>query len=200
MGSLLYLASLSPRRHELLLQIGVHHEVIGVDIDESAQPGEEPAEYVLRLAITKAEKGRESILVDRPPLPVLGADTAVVADGEILGKPVDREDAKNMMFRLSGRTHRVLTGLALASDSTIFRMSESLVTFRELDEEDVERYWRSGEPADKAGGYGIQGVGAVFIRHLEGSYSGVVGLPLFETAQLLREAGIRLPLVSTFQD
>ena len=196
MGPLLYLASLSPRRHELLLQIGVHHEVISVDVDESARPGEEPAEYVLRLAIAKAEKGRESILNDRSPLPVLGADTAVVVDGEILGKPSHREDAREMMHRLSNRTHRVLTGLALATDRVISRMSESLVTFRKLEEGDIERYWRSGEPSDKAGGYGIQGLGAIFVERLEGSYSGVVGLPLYETAELLREAGIRLPLSS----
>ena len=193
MHPLLYLASLSPRRHELLLQIGVHHEVIGVDVDEAFRHGETPSQYVLRLAREKAERGRRSDAVVRDPLPVIGADTAVVVDGKVLGKPSDREEFGEMMSRLSGRTHRVLTGVALSSSGTSTRLSESLVTFRKLDDEDVLRYWLTGEPADKAGGYGIQGVGAVFVERLEGSYSGVVGLPLFETAELLREAGMTIP-------
>lgn len=193
MHPLLYLASLSPRRHELLLQIGVHHTVIGVEVDETRRRGEMPSDYVLRLAREKAEKGRASDAVVGDPLPVVGADTAVVVDGDILGKPAGRADFGEMMARLSGRTHRVLTGVALSSLDTTTRLSESRVTFRKLEDEDVRRYWLTGEPADKAGGYGIQGVGALFVERIEGSYSGVVGLPLFETAELLREAGITVP-------
>ena len=167
--------------------------MIGVDVDEAFRHGETPSQYVLRLAREKAERGRRSDTVVRDPLPVIGADTAVVVDGKVLGKPSDREEFGEMMSRLSGRTHRVLTGVALSSSGTSTRLSESLVTFRKLDDEDVLRYWLTGEPADKAGGYGIQGVGAVFVERLEGSYSGVVGLPLFETAELLREAGMTIP-------
>ena len=167
--------------------------MIGVDVDEAWHHGETPSQYVLRLAREKAERGRRSDAVVRDPLPVIGADTAVVVDGKVLGKPSDREEFGEMMSRLSGRTHRVLTGVALSSSGTSTRLSESLVTFRKLDDEDVLRYWLTGEPADKAGGYGIQGVGAVFVERLEGSYSGVVGLPLFETAELLRETGMTIP-------
>ena len=194
MDPLLYLASLSPRRHELLLQIGVHHEIIRVDVDESQRPGESPSDYVLRLASAKAGEGRNSVSAHHLPRPVLGADTAVVIDGEILGKPKDKRDAGEMLSRLSARTHRVLTGVALATETIDIRLSESRVTFCKLATIDIERYWRSGEPADKAGSYGIQGVGALFVERIEGSYSGVVGLPLFETAELLREAGITLPI------
>ncbi len=194
MSPLVYLASLSPRRHELLLQIGIDHEVVGVDVDERRLAGEPPADYVVRLAAAKAGAAAGSRAVARHPLPVLGADTAVVVDGEVLGKPRDRGEALAMLARLSGRTHEVVTGVALATTAGVFtRVSLSRVGFRELDEGEMACYWASGEPADKAGAYGIQGLGAVFVTRIEGSYSGVVGLPLFETAEMLRGAGIRLP-------
>ena len=183
---------MSPRRRELLAQIGVDHEVIKVNIDETRRPGEVPAEYVIRLALEKARAGLNSI--DSECLrPVLAADTAVVVDDEILGKPVDQGHALEMMARLSGRSHKVLTGIALVTQQReASRLSVSRVTFRAVTPAEVECYWNSGEPADKAGGYGIQGLGALFISHLEGSFSGVMGLPLFETAELLRDAGISL--------
>jgi septum formation protein len=193
MSPLVYLASLSPRRHELLLQIGIDHEVVGVDVDERRLAGEPPADYVVRLASAKAEAAAGSTAVAHT-LPVLGAATAVVVDGEVLGKPRDRAEALGMLARLSGRTHEVVTGVALATTAGVFtRVSLSRVGFRELDEGEMACYWASGEPADKAGAYGIQGLGAVFVSRIEGSYSGVVGLPLFETAEMLRGAGIRLP-------
>ncbi len=185
----IYLASRSPRRRELLAQIGVAHETVTARVDETPQPDEVPAEYVLRLAREKAEAGR-SVLNGLPDLPVLAADTAVVVENEILGKPADREAAMNMLARLSGRSHKVLTAVALAGEHTESRLSVSRVTFRTVTETEAAAYWNSGEPADKAGGYGIQGLGAIFISHLEGSFSGVMGLPLFETAELLRTVGI----------
>jgi septum formation protein len=187
----IYLASRSPRRGELLSQIGVLHEVVPAEVDETPNPGEAPAEYVIRLAMAKAQAGRDG-LGDHPLLPVLAADTAVVVENEILGKPQDREEALTMLARLSGRSHKVLTGVALAGDEIESRLSVSTVTFRTVTPSDAATYWRSGEPADKAGGYAIQGLGAIFISRLEGSYSGVMGLPLFETAELLRNAGVEL--------
>ncbi len=186
----LYLASRSPRRSELLSQIGVTHEVVTVDVDESPLAGESPADYVVRLALEKAAAGRAA--TQHSPQPVLAADTAVVVDGEILGKPADRADAVTMLTRLSGRSHEVLTGIALAGKELKSRLSVSQVTFRPITVAEADAYWLSGEPADKAGGYAIQGLGAVFVSHLEGSFSGVVGLPLFTTAELLRGAGIKL--------
>ncbi len=188
---LICLASLSPRRHELLEQLGVPHQQIAVAIDESLQLGESAEEYVLRLALAKAEAGRAMIESGRK-LPVLGADTAVVVDHEILGKPADREEGIRMLLRLSGRSHRVLTGAALIAAQSATRLSESRVRFRSISEQEALVYWQSGEPADKAGGYAIQGLGALFVSRLEGSFSGVMGLPLFETAELLAEAGIKL--------
>ena len=188
---LIYLASRSPRRRELLSQIGVHHEVVVADVDESLRPGEAPVEYVIRLALEKARTAHEA-LAGRPLLPVLGADTAVVVGDEILGKPRDRGDFLAMMERLSGRSHKVLTGVALVGEKTESRLSVSKVTFRSVSAQEAMAYWESGEPADKAGGYAIQGLGALFITRVEGSYSGVMGLPLFETAELLRSAHIEL--------
>ncbi len=183
----LCLASASPRRRSLLAQIGVPHVVMVADIDESARQGESARDYVLRLAGEKASAARSS----SGSLPVLAADTTVVLDGEIFGKPRDREHACEMLMRLSDRTHEVLTAVALAGEWGVrTRLSVSEVTFRRLTEAECVAYWESGEPRDKAGAYAIQGLGAVFIRHLSGSYSGVMGLPLFETAELLREAGI----------
>ncbi|MES9871445.1 MAG: nucleoside triphosphate pyrophosphatase [Sedimenticola sp.] len=185
----LYLASVSPRRRELLEQIGVDHTVVRVEIDEMPRQGESPAEYVIRLALEKARAGRASL--DDNSAVVLAADTAVVLDGEIMGKPKDREMAAGMLRRLSGHTHKVLTGIALIGNAERSRLNVNRVSFRTLQESEIDAYWKSGEPRDKAGSYGIQGLGALFISHLEGSFSGVMGLPLYETAELLADAGIR---------
>ena len=185
---LIHLATRSPRRRELLSQIGVPHNQLEVQVDEIPMADETPSKYVLRLALAKAHAGR-AITHD---LPVLGADTAVVIDNEIMGKPQDPEQAFTMMCRLSGRTHKVLTGVALVSDKSESRLSVSSVTFRSVTAAEIQAYWESGEPLDKAGGYAIQGLGAIFITRIEGSYSGVMGLPLFETAELLANAGIKI--------
>jgi len=186
----IYLASQSPRRRELLEQIGIYPKVITADVDECPYPNEAPAEYVIRLALEKA-KAVHAVLDEDEMLPVLAADTSVVIDNEILGKPINRDDALSMMQRLSGRTHKVLTGVALVDNKKIkSRLSVSRVTFRQVHEKEAQAYWDSGEPHDKAGGYAIQGLGAMFISRLEGSYSGVMGLPLFETADLLQLAGV----------
>jgi septum formation protein len=184
----LYLASGSPRRRELLLQIGVAFRVIRPQVDETPLAGEAAHDYVARLAGAKAEAGWP--LRATLDAPVLAADTAVVLDGEILGKPADRRDAESMLRRLSGRSHEVLTAVALKTPARLAsRVSRSQVTFRALSPDEIRAYWDTGEPGDKAGGYAVQGMAALFIAHLEGSFSGVMGLPLFETAELLREAG-----------
>jgi septum formation protein len=181
------LASVSPRRRELLAQIGVPHIVVAADIDETAQAGEAPRDYVLRMARQKALAVRER----GERLPVLAADTTVVLDDVIYGKPRDRAEGLAMLGRLSGRTHGVLTAVALAdSRGVALQLSVSSVRFRDLSTEECEAYWETGEPRDKAGGYAVQGGAAVFIESLNGSYSGVMGLPLFETAGLLRAAGV----------
>lgn len=181
---LLHLASASPRRRDLLDQLGVAYSWAGVDIDESPQPGEAPGELVRRLA---SEKGRAV----RSPLPVLSADTIVTLEGDIFGKPACRDDALAMLERLSGRCHEVLTAVALKTgDRQQVRLSATKVRFRDIHPDEARAYWHSGEPRDKAGAYAIQGLGAVFVESLRGSYSGVVGLPVFETAGLLAEAGI----------
>jgi septum formation protein len=182
---LVVLASASPRRRELLWQIGVPHRVATPGIDEARRAGESPEECVRRLALAKARA------VQAKGLPVLGADTEVVLDDDMLGKPRDRASALAMLQRLSGRSHRVLTAVALvAGERHELMLSDSEVEFRALSDAECERYWASGEPRDKAGGYAIQGLGAVFVRALRGSYSGVMGLPLFETATLLAAAGV----------
>jgi septum formation protein len=181
------LASLSPRRRQLLAQIGVPCTVTGADIDESPLPEESPRDYVTRLAREKALTVRRV----RPGLPVLAADTTVVLDDRIYGKPRDREDAIAMLGRLSGRTHEVLTAVALAdSHGVAGRLSASTVRLRRLTPAECAAYWDTGEPRDKAGAYAVQGLGAVFIEGLSGSYSAVMGLPVFETAELLRASGI----------
>lgn len=187
-----YLASQSPRRRELLTQIGIAHRVLAVDIDESQHSDESPADYVQRLAREKAAAGWQHILDHRlPQAPVIGADTAVVIDGDILGKPTDAANAKAILQRLSGRNHEVMTGVAVhAADVAQVIVSCTRVWFRALDDAEIEDYWASGEPRDKAGAYGIQGLAAKFIERIDGSYSGVVGLPLFETAQLLQHLQI----------
>ena len=183
----LRLASVSPRRRELLTQIGVPHVVTGAHIDESVQAGERPHDYVQRMARTKALAVWEQ---DRS-LPVLAADTTVVLDGVVFGKPQDRAGALRMLGLLSGRTHEVHTAVALASaEGLSMRMSVSSVRFRVLTAEEISAYWETGEPKDKAGAYAVQGLAAVFIESLSGSYSGVMGLPLFETSALLRAAGV----------
>jgi septum formation protein len=187
-----YLASGSPRRRELLQQIGVSFRVVGMAVDEEVLPDETPFAYVTRLAAAKAEAGWERSR-DAHPVPVLAADTAVVLDGKILGKPADGQDAAGMLGQLSGRTHEVLTAIALRTASGLqSRVSRSEVTFRSIAAAEARAYWETGEPSDKAGAYAIQGRGAIFITDLRGSYSGVMGLPLFETAELLRDAGFVL--------
>jgi len=185
----LYLASASPRRRELLLQIGVPHRRVDAQIDESVLPGEPPAAYVERLARAKAAAGLQAL--GTADGCVLGADTAVVLDGRILGKPQDRADGLAMLVALAGRSHEVLTALAVC-DGTRCRAQvvSSRVHFRRIAAAEREAYWATGEPLDKAGGYAIQGLAAVFVERLEGSYSAVVGLPLAETAALLAEFGI----------
>ncbi|MBC2656642.1 septum formation inhibitor Maf [Pseudomonas sp. MSSRFD41] len=186
----LYLASGSPRRRELLTQIGVPFTVIGADIDETPLAAESPAAYVERLARGKAAAGRAALARDSTAC-VLGADTAVVLDGRILGKPRDQADALGMLMALSGREHEVLTAVALLDGQrSQARVVRSLVRFRSISEQEATRYWASGEPRDKAGGYAIQGLAAVFVAGLNGSYSAVVGLPVCETAELLGDFGI----------
>jgi len=186
----LYLASGSPRRRELLTQIGVSFTAISADIDETPLNHETPSAYVERLARGKAEAGRRAFPIEDGGC-VLGADTAVVLDGQILGKPLDQGDARSMLLALSGRDHEVLTAIAVLDGQRCeSRVVSSRVRFRPISEEEAAAYWASGEPLDKAGGYGIQGLGAVFVAGLEGSYSAVVGLPLCETAQLLDHFGI----------
>ena len=188
----LYLASRSPRRRALLAQLGLHPPLLDAAVDETPWPGETPADYVRRLALAKAGAGHAALPRGTPSAVVLGADTSVVVDGTILGKPRDRNEGLAMLARLAGREHQVLSAVAL-DDGTRrdCRVQSSQVRFRALDADERERYWASGEPADKAGGYAIQGLGAVFITELHGSYSGVMGLPLFETAELLANFGIR---------
>ncbi|UTH37346.1 Maf-like protein [Pseudomonas sp. KHPS1] len=186
----LFLASASPRRRELLAQIAVPCVTQIASIDENPLPDEPAAAYVERLAREKARAGLTA-LGGRANAVVLGADTAVVLDGRILGKPQDFADFQRMLRALAGRTHQVLTAVALVSgDREAARVVASDVTFRALSEAEIEAYWASGEPCDKAGGYGIQGLAAVFVSRIEGSYSAVVGLPLCETAQLLADFGI----------
>jgi len=182
----IYLASQSPRRRELLEQIGVAYETLLVDVPEHPHDDEAPEVYVLRLALEKARAGHAQ-LGDGDTHPVLGSDTAVVANGEILGKPKDGEDAVATLIQLAGDRHQVMTAVAMvgADGEEHTRLSVSNVLFRPISLDEARAYWSSGEPADKAGGYAIQGRGAVFVERIEGSYSGVMGLPLFETADLL---------------
>ncbi len=185
------LASASERRSQLLRQIGVRHRVVGADIDETPQPGESPPDYVQRLAAGKAQ-AVVARLGGRPDVPVLAADTTVVLDDRLFGKPADEAECLEMLGALAGRTHAVLTAVALWHEGRLRRVLDtSHVTFRAIDADEGRRYWASGEPAGKAGGYAIQGFGAVFVARLEGSFSGVMGLPLFETAALLDAAGVR---------
>jgi len=182
------LASTSPRRAELLGQVGIEFEVVAPDVDESRGVGELPDHYALRLAQEKAVSVQRRVGEGRL---VLAADTVVVCEERILGKPTSREDGLRMLALLSGRQHRVISAVAVCRLGTPrTRVAETLVDFRQLTREEREAYWDSGEPCDKAGSYGIQGLGSIFVTAISGSYSGVVGLPLMETAQLLKEFGI----------
>jgi septum formation protein len=194
MDNTIYLASRSPRRAELLQQIGIQFSVLPSDIDESQLANEPAADYVLRLAKTKAQACVSVLLEQGMPIrPVLAADTTVCVDGRILNKPLDAEDARSMLQQMSGRGHEVLTGLAVATDHGLEALlSITRVEMAPLAPEDIEAYIRSGEPFDKAGAYGIQGLAGAFIQRIEGSYTGVMGLPVYETAQLLKSAGIRV--------
>ena len=188
-SKLLYLASASPRRRELLEQIGVPVQRVSCSVDEQVRPGESASAYVQRVTRDKVLAG---VVVAPAGAVVLAADTAVVVDGRILGKPADREQAQEMLRLLSGREHEVMTAVAVAQGAEVqLELVTTQVRFRALREAEMAAYWDSGEPADKAGGYGIQGLGAVFVAQLSGSYSAVVGLPLMETASLLAGFGIR---------
>lgn len=181
------LASKSPRRRELLSQIGVRYRVIDVDVPEQHQPGERPEIYVRRLALSKALAG----LADNKNCVVMGADTIVCCDEQILEKPNDVEDFRKMLKTLSGRQHEVKTAVALCCQNReIIESSSSSVTFRTLTEGEVDRYWETGEPKDKAGGYAIQGMGAVFVEKIIGSYSGIVGLPIEKVFGMLKQLEI----------
>lgn len=183
------LASGSPRRRELLGQLALNFTVEATDVDESIIAGETPRDYVIRLSREKALAGFRQ---NSGLKPSLGSDTIVLLDGEILGKPGSRDEAESMLQRLSGRTHEVYSAVALALDGN--RVMDTLnitaVTFGNMPLEWIKRYCQSDEPMDKAGAYAVQGGTGQYIRHIEGSYSGVMGLPLFETAELLREAGL----------
>ena len=192
----LHLASSSPRRREILAALQLEISVVKVDVDETQSAGETPTDMVLRLAIAKVE----AAVVNTGNL-VLGADTAVVIDGRALGKPADEADCLAMLDALSGRGHKVLTGVALRGPNGMSTaLSETDVYFREISRDEALAYWQSGEPHDKAGAYAIQGLGGVFVERIEGSYSGVVGLPVFETVVLLRKAGLDVVATWTADD
>ncbi|MGI9265786.1 MAG: Maf family protein [Gammaproteobacteria bacterium] len=187
---LICLASVSPRRRQLLEQIGVAFEVRPADIDESSLCHETPRQFVHRVALAKAEHSAKLHRRSKDQI-ILAADTAVVLDGNIFGKPADNDEACRMLQALSGRTHQVMTAVAVVRSGTrLCETSVSDVTFGDLTSEQIDSYVATGEPADKAGAYGIQGLGAVFVSRLEGSFSGVMGLPLFETAVLLAQFGV----------
>jgi septum formation protein len=196
----IYLASMSPRRRELLRQVGVEFELLslrsdparGADVSEDERPGESPLDYVARVAREKGAFAWNVLHLRRQPLrPVLSADTTVTIDGKILGKPADKDEAAAMLERLSGRTHQVLTSVALHHTNVTEQVTQvSSVRFATLSPATIKAYCATPEPYDKAGAYGIQGLAALFIEHIEGSHSGIMGLPVFETAQLLRKAGV----------
>lgn len=197
----LYLASRSPRRRELLHQMGVVFDTIAFgdgmhkdpEVDETPFPGEDPVVYVERVTRAKAEFGL-ALLAERhlPLRPVLSADTTLEFNGQIIGKPVDAADATTILQRLSGQTHHVLTGVAVSHQGqTEYVLSRSQVRFRELEEDEIRHYVISGEPMDKAGAYGIQGKAGLFVEYIAGSYTGIMGLPVCETGQLLKRFGFR---------
>ena len=197
----LYLASRSPRRRELLHQIGIDFDTVvfrdgtraDSETDETPLAGERPVDYVERVARAKAIHGLKIVEERRLPMrPVLSADTTLEFNGEIIGKPIDMADATAILHRLSGQTHRVLTGVAVNHlGHTEYLLSTSEVRFREIDDDEIRHYVMSGEPMDKAGAYGIQGRAGLFVEHLAGSYTGVMGLPVCETGELLKRLGFR---------
>lgn len=199
----IYLASKSPRRRELLHQINIQFDLLllrdaaprGPDVTEIAFPGELPEAYVSRVTQEKADMGWKVMQMRKlPSRPILAADTSVIVDQHILGKPANHQEAMHMLSLLSGRSHQVLTCLAVRHSNGMNSITQtSEVTFANLDLAQMKAYCDSNEPYDKAGGYGIQGAAARFISHITGSYSGIMGLPLFETCQLLRQAGIFIP-------
>lgn len=195
MTTQVFLASASPRRKELLAQLGYQFDILSVDVEEVHQAHETPLMYVERLSKDKAQAGVSSLASstaieqsENKHIPVLGSDTIVVIDGVILEKPKDFEDAKRMLLALSGRQHQVMTAVTLATpDTTRTKTVITQVWFRTLSEQEIEQYWESGEPCDKAGSYGIQGSGGRFVSRIDGSYHAVMGLPLMETDQLLHQ-------------
>ena len=200
-SNIIYLASKSPRRRELLKQIGVHYELLmmrehapRVDIDESPLGDETAHAYVQRIVRLKAETAIQVMRERRlTPRPILTADTTVTLDGHILGKPVDKADATRMLTQLAGESHQVLTAIAVAVDQEIkLVLTTSFVTFGKLSADEIKLYIDTGEPMDKAGAYAVQGIAAKFIAKLSGSYSAVMGLPLYETAALLRQCGVQV--------
>ncbi len=188
------LASASPRRRELLAQININTRVQAVDIDESHKPDEPVRDYVERLAQEKARRGFDTISNEGgsgAQLPALGSDTIVEIDGEILGKPENRQQAKEMLMRLSGKKHEVHTSVAIVTrDKCVTATSSSQVQFKILEAKEVDIYLASGEADDKAGAYAIQGIAAQFVKHINGSFSGIMGLPLYETVELLKQCGV----------
>lgn len=194
MTNRIYLASRSPRRAELLQQLGIVFEILPSDIDESVRENESPATYVVRLAKEKAAACLSELQVrHRTMLPILAADTTVSIDGMILGKPESDEEAYAMLSRMSGRRHEVHTGIAVATEQGVeVALSTTHVEMGQLSDDEIKAYIATGEPRDKAGAYGIQGMAGVFIKHIEGSYSGVMGLPVYEAGQLLKNAGIKV--------
>ncbi len=194
------LASASPRRYELLQQIGVTSLVQAVDIDETRRSGESALQYVQRLALEKAQRG-QAVIENKQVLPVLGSDTIVVVAGNIFGKPASRQQARLMWQQMSGNKHVVHTSVAVVSrDKTVVDTSSSQVAFNHLSAQEIDTYLETGEADDKAGAYAIQGMAAQFVKNINGSYSGIMGLPLFETAQLLKQCGVDiLPPVSKIQ-
>ncbi len=206
----IFLASNSPRRRELLDQIGVRYKVLTISVPETQLSNEKPADYVERLAIAKAQAGKKwleknYLKADKNTLSnwqstkkhatielVIGADTAVVCDGEILGKPQSAEQAGQMLERLSARTHEVFTAVSVQSSSILTAVSRNLVTFRQITSDEIKRYIATSEGVDKAGSYAVQGIAAIFIEQIQGSYSAIMGLPLFETAELLNKSGVQI--------
>jgi septum formation protein len=190
---MIYLASQSPRRAELLRQIGVEYQVYAANVDESRFASEDPDEYVCRVAEAKVRAVASEVAVNAKSWVVLAADTTIEIDGDIIGKPLDEDHCQCILGRLSDREHRVLTAVAVATEAGLeLRLSRNLIKFRKLTDREIEAYCATAEPMDKAGAYAIQGKAAVFIERLEGSYSAVMGLPLSETAELLRRAHIEI--------
>ena len=188
---LIYLASRSPRRVELLQQIGILCVTLPTDIDETQSLNESPIDYVMRLARQKAEACLQTLTPEQRLSPIIAADTTVVLDGQVLGKPEDDNDARQILTRLSGRVHQVHTAVALAFNNQIeVVLSTTVVEMMDLSVAQIEAYIASGDHRDKAGSYGIQGAAGAWIKRIEGSYTGVMGLPLYETATLLRQCGL----------